>query len=425
MKLFIRTLFTTALFIVSTAASSSLVNLQHLDHLYEQRTLETDEKIGVIHIYSEYPDYEWVKDPLEGVSALDDMARAMVVYSDQYAQSKDESHYEKMTSLVNSLLFLHAENGYFHNFIYPDNTVNKTYKTSIAEANWWTWRAIWALSYTYNQILEKDEELAKRVHNTLFSSIETTYKNFNFEEKITQQNGIDIPEWLPNSGSDQAAVLLLGLTKSYQIKPDEKIGKMMRSLAKGIMVMQVNDVESEVYGAMLSWKNIWHAYGNSQSYALLEAGMVLEDRELVKAAFTELDHFQPYLIEQGYLNWFSIDKSEEGITFIEKDQFAQIAYGFRPMIFANLKAYEISRDDRYIDQAVTLAMWFFGDNLGNIQMYSPETGRGFDGLNSKDEYNRNSGAESTIEALLSLAAIEKSPLAKQRLQEKLNVNAED
>ncbi|WP_026339287.1 hypothetical protein [Psychromonas ossibalaenae] len=418
MKIF-KNLFAIAALTISFAASASLVNLQHLDHLYEERTIESGEKLGLIHIYSEYPDYEWVKDPLEGVSALDDMARAIVVYSDAYQQTKEKAHFEKMTSLINSILFLHSDNGYFNNFIYPDNTVNTTYKTSLANANWWTWRAIWALSYTYEQVLADNKELAEKMHTVLFKSIDTTYEGFNFEQTVTKQNGFDVPEWLPSNGADQASVLLLGLTKAYQIAPSEKIAKLMKSLADGIMLMQVKNVESPIYGAMLSWKNIWHAYGNSQSYALLEAGMALEDRDMVKAAFEELDHFYPYLIEQGHLNWFSAEQKGKEIKFLEKDQFAQIAYGFRPMIFASLRAFEISRDSRYIDQAVKLAMWFFKDNAGAIQMYSPETGRGYDGLNSATEYNRNSGAESTIEALLSLAAIEKSPKAKKLLQEKL------
>ena len=40
-------------------------------------------------------------------------------------------------------------------------------------------------------------------------------------------------------------------------------------------------------------------------------------------------------------------------------------------------------------------------------MYDPQTGRGYDGINDTASINRNAGAESTIEALLTLQAIEK------------------
>jgi hypothetical protein len=46
-------------------------------------------------------------------------------------------------------------------------------------------------------------------------------------------------------------------------------------------------------------------------------------------------------------------------------------------------------------------------------MYSPETGRGYDGITSHSEMNRNSGAESTIEALLTLCAIANDPVAEE------------
>ncbi|PSU14417.1 sugar phosphotransferase [Photobacterium gaetbulicola] len=194
---------------------------------------------------------------------------------------------------------------------------------------------------------------------------------------------------------------------------------MMRSLAEGIMVMQINDVESEMYGVLLSWKNLWHGYGNSQAYALLEAGMTLQERDFVKAAFIELDHFHPYLLEQEHLNWFSVKKEDDKFEFIEKHQFAQIAYAVRPIIYSNIRAYQISRDKRYIEQAVEFVMWFFKQNPAAAEMYDKNTGRGYDGIDSKDKYNRNAGAESTIEALLSIQMIESEPEAKKLLEEKL------
>ncbi len=44
-------------------------------------------------------------------------------------------------------------------------------------------------------------------------------------------------------------------------------------------MMQINDSEFEFNGAFLSWQNTWHAWGNSQSYALLKAYQVLIDKK--------------------------------------------------------------------------------------------------------------------------------------------------
>ena len=43
--------------------------------------------------------------------------------------------------------------------------------------------------------------------------------------------------------------------------------------------------------------------------------------------------------------------------------------------------------------------WFSGQNAVNVVMYDSTTGRTFDGI-GENGVNRNSGAESTIEALL-------------------------
>jgi hypothetical protein len=48
-------------------------------------------------------------------------------------------------------------------------------------------------------------------------------------------------------------------------------------------------------------------------------------------------------------------------------------------------------------------------------MYNPQTGRCFDGINDKTTINKNSGAESTIEALLTLEALEENPVSKEMM----------
>jgi hypothetical protein len=52
-------------------------------------------------------------------------------------------------------------------------------------------------------------------------------------------------------------------------------------------------------------------------------------------------------------------------------------------------------------------------------MYFPENGKCFDGINSESELNKNSGAESTVEALLALLEIENNPVAKQIFNKKM------
>jgi len=44
-------------------------------------------------------------------------------------------------------------------------------------------------------------------------------------------------------------------------------------------------------------------------------------------------------------------------------------------------------------------------------MYDPKTGRGYDGIDNKKKINKNSGAESTIEALMTLMEISDNPIS--------------
>lgn len=398
----------------------NLTNLKHLDSLYEEKTLDNGTKIGLVHIYSEYPDYKWVKDPIEGVACVDDVARAGILYFNYYKKFKTKESLKKVKDLAQFTLYLQAKNGYFNNFMYPDGSINTTYKTSVAEANWWTWRAIWFLSEIYQDIKPIDKNLAKRVKVSLDRSINTIKTDINLKGKININNGIETAGWLPNDGSNQSAVLLLGLTNYYNITGDEKIKQMIKRIGEGLIVMQVKDKNSEVYGAFLSWKNIWHGYGNGQAYALLKGGKAICDRDMVLAGFKEVDNFHKYLIDSGFINWFSLEKSDNKYKFIEKNKFSQIAYEIRPLIYANLEAYEISRDPKYIDQAIEISKWLFGKNAANINMYDTKTGRTFDGIDGENKYNKNSGAESTIEGLLSILAIEKNKDAKKKLTDYLN-----
>jgi hypothetical protein len=77
------------------------------------------------------------------------------------------------------------------------------------------------------------------------------------------------------------------------------------------------------------------------------------------------------------------------------------------MIFAAIAAFEITGDERYLIRAKDLGKWFAGENKAGLVMYDPVTGRGYDGIISDTEINKNAGAESTIESLLSIQALAK------------------
>jgi hypothetical protein len=66
----------------------------------------------------------------------------------------------------------------------------------------------------------------------------------------------------------------------------------------------------------------------------------------------------------------------------------------------------ITGEKKYLEIAQKIASWFFGGNDATKSMYDVNTGRCYDAINSAENINMNSGAESTIEALLAISALE-------------------
>jgi len=391
--------------------TSFTVNKSHLDYLYKEIEMN-GRQMAVIHIYSNAPEYNYVDDADEGYACVDDAARAAIFYLEYYKAYNDNSSLNKYYKLVEFLLFMQAENGFFYNFVWKDNSINTTFKTSVAEPNWWSWRALWALMENYTEFKNSNDDRAVRVMQSVGKAIEAIKQLTTKERGEIIIDGLNLPDWLPeHTAADQSAILILLLSNYYQNSSDNEILAYVNSLVEGVMMMQIKDTESEYNGAFLSWENTWHGWGNSQSYALLKAYKILNDEKILASALSELNNFYDLLIKKNFMSYFKVKKSCHQIETVESKQFSQIAYNIRPMIFALLEAYNITSDSSYAIKAGQAAQWFIGRNPAREVMYNPHTGIFYDGIESEDLVNKNSGAESTIEGLLSLLRISLNPIA--------------
>ena len=126
------------------------------------------------------------------------------------------------------------------------------------------------------------------------------------------------------------------------------------------------------YYAFLSWQNGWHAWGNSQADALIDAGRVLNKKEYINAAVNEIKYFYPWLIGKVYYSEFHVIKEDNNISsFSDTIKFSQIAYGIRPLIFSCMNAYELLKDSLFLNTAINAAKWFFKNNPADALMYDP------------------------------------------------------
>jgi hypothetical protein len=409
------------LLIVVVYPQNSIVNTSHLDHLYQEIKVGKV-SLGIVHIYAQAPEYKWVEASGEGIACIDDAARATVFYMRYYMQTHDKKCLPKIRNLINFQFYMQAPSGFFYNFIWKNYTIDTTYRTSIAEPNWWSWRALWALTEAQKFYLKSNTRFSREIKDHIAKTIEALGKWMNTGDKTLVYHGYELPTWLPyESASDQAAVIVKSLSSYYENNKSEKLKSIIEHLCDGIMKMQQGDANNPPYFAFLSWQNSWHAWGNSQADALLDAGRVLKNKLYINAAVNEIKQFYPWLIAKGFYSDFHIVKeNNNSFSFSDTTKFSQIAYGIRPLIFSCMNAYDILKDSIYLYTAISAVKWFFKNNPAGALMYDPSTGRGYDGIIAYGKINANSGAESTIESLLSVLRLEKDKTAKKLLWELYN-----
>lgn len=401
-------------------ASQKLVNTNHLDHLYEEISVDGN-KLGIIHIYCEYPDYKWVGDSDEGIACVDDATRAAIFYMNYSRKFNDSPSQHKAARLIEFVLHMQAENGFFYNFILSDYSINKIHQNSIAQANWWSWRALWSLTEAYSFFKTTDKELSVRIESAIKKTIDALKNHFHYEKNTVDLNGFKRPAWLPHQyASDQAALIVVALCKYNSLFADDSVLNLINDFCEGIMLMQEGSENEFPFYAFMSWENLWHAWGNSQSYSLLCAYEITGNKKYLDAAVNEINHFYKFLLREKFFNEFSV-KKESGKTILDSEKkFSQIAYGIRPMVYATLKAAELTNDKTYSLLAAEIATWFFGNNPAEAKMYFEQNGICYDGIINEKEINKNSGAESTIEALLTLLSVEGDGRASCKLNEMIN-----
>ena len=396
---------------------TGLVNTAHLDRLYTTFTLPDHIQAAGVYIYSQYPSYAPVEAQGEGFTCVDDVSRAILVYLRSNKIPSDSITRLKLYNLIQFVLEMQSSNGYFYNFLFTGYTINRAGPTSINESNWWSWRALQALTEAapvikkinislYTSMIGAIDMLVARIKTDLAVLPQTT----------TVVEGITIPEWLPaGSGTDQSALLILGLVSYCSTTSDSVISSYIAKLADGIALMQHGDATHFPYNAFLSWQNTWHAYGNLQAYALMIAAGFLNNPQYKILAMAEVDDFYPWLLQNGYKANFSISDSTGDYLILAQNNYDQIAYGIEPMVFAAAEAYKETGQAKYADMAGHLAAWFLGANEGSVYMYDQNTGICYDGLSAGGNANLNSGAESTIEALLTMEKMESDPALKAAL----------
>jgi hypothetical protein len=401
---------------------SSLVNEQHLDHLYTPVIFPDGEHAAGVYIYSQYPDYTLVDASGEGFTCVDDVSRAALFFARCPDLMKDTAKQSKLVNLVKFVLEMQSPSGYFYNFLQLGSSINTTGPTSAAVPEWWSWRAFQCLTEVVPVMQNINASLANAMDQGI-QKLLTVIKSdlIPLPETTEVYNGITIPTWLPSgSATDQTAPLLLGMVNYVSQHPDTALQTFTRKLADGLMLMEIGDSLNFPFSMILSFQNTWHAYGADQPYALLEAGSFLHDTAYVNAGLRMVRNFYPWILKNNVKSSLVVNEVNDVITQFSGSDYDQIAYGYRPMVFAAITAYQLTGDPQYADLAGKISAWFFGANDASSEIYNPSTGVCFDGISTGNSVNKNSGAESTIEALLTFEKVEANPVVKTYVEKYKN-----
>src|SRR5690349_13659630 len=217
-----------------------VVNLSHLRFLTESVTID-GHQMAIVHIYSEAPDYEWVDAAGEGISAIDDVARAAVVYLQEYERVKDNHSPEADDTLKQAQLclefvrYMQTDDGSFYNFVTDRNgSINKTGNTSYKSLDWWALRALWALGEGIRVFDTVDKTYADELAaNYLLTEKAIAGMITNYGD-TTDLHGNKIPAWLPNGASDSSSVGLLGMVAYYRARPNVATADLITKIATGV-----------------------------------------------------------------------------------------------------------------------------------------------------------------------------------------------
>ncbi|CAN5592518.1 hypothetical protein BH23CHL7_BH23CHL7_20040 [soil metagenome] len=388
------------------------LNPAHLDFLTEPIAVD-GRPMAIVHIYSEAPEYRWVDASGEGISALDDIARAALVYLDLAQRTGTETAaadgaLARARMLLETTLYLQTEDGRYYNFLLDRaGMINLSGPTSYADWGWWAARGQLALAHGYGVFRSIDEALAARLRDGYMlgeAALERALEESSAAD--AHLHGVRQPSGLLNGGTDVSSLALLGLAEWQAVDPSERTRRLAFRLAQAVVETRAGDGLNYPFGlrpSSTSSTAFWHAWGAHEVEALARAGAVFARADWIRAAEAEAETWYGRLLTDGMLR-------EVGVL---PRRYDQIAYGQAPIVRGLAQLAAATGDDRYRRLAGLAAAWFEGDNAAAVAMYDAATGRGFDGIlgSTALRINRNAGAESTIEALLALLAVVDDPVA--------------
>ena len=391
---------TTETVTVPKSESPLAIRFDHLQHLGVNAVVK-GKPVRVVSLYAEAPDYHLTgspaRDGFEGIASLDDAARAAVAYLRQYEATGDVGARDEAVRLLGFVTAMEQGDGEFVNFIDSAGRLNLKAPSSRKSMSYWAARSIWALGEAVRVLGPGDSVLLTPIRPVL--------------DRAVTRMGREIEAGRLIGGSTTAtAEALLGLLALR--RADNRSSPMLAMRTADLLAARASgSMSAPPWGAHIDDPGAdWHAWGSRSVEALAVAQSTLGRLEYGASARKEADGLWGRFLLAGRIP----STATAGGT---ATWYPQIAYGVGSIVDGYLALAEVDPDPRYAVFAGLVAGWFVGANPASVTMYDEKTGRTFDGIDGPDpiHVNRNSGAESTIEALLALQRVNSNPDAAEYL----------
>jgi multiple sugar transport system substrate-binding protein len=376
------------------------VRLDHLRHLGLNAVVR-GRPARVVSLYAVAPDYRPTgsprRDGFEGIASLDDAARAAVVYLREYEAMGDVRDRDEAVRLLNFVTAMEQGDGEFVNFIDSAGRLNRDAPSSRKSMSYWAARSIWALGEAVRVLGPQDSAMLK-MRPVL--------------NRAVSRMGAEIEAGRLIGGSTTAtAEALLGLLAMQRADQSKALVALATRTAQLLAQHSAGTNTTAPWGAYVDRPDApWHAWGARAPEALAIGGSALGHPEFKASARREADGLWGRFLLAGGIP--SAVAPNGTATW-----YPQIAYGIGSIVEGYLALAEATGERRYAVFAGLTASWLLGANPAGVSMYDEKTGRTFDGVDgpSQGQVNRNSGAESTIEALLALQSVVSNPDAAEYL----------
>ncbi len=355
----------------------------------------------------------------QGAYNADDIARTAVVYLKHWALTGDAASKAHAYQTLRSLTYLQTDSGKDAGNVVlwqqADGTLTPSAipielpNPSDSAESFWVARTIWALGVGYAAFKDADPAFASFLQQRLKLSLRAIDRQSLFKyDQFDISTGTKVPAWLIVGESDASAEAVLGLTEYVKAAPNEKdAAKALNQLTKGIALVSAGGRNKWPYGAILpqnSAQGVWHAWAGMAPAALADASSVVTDSKVLTAAVKDAAQFTPQLLTAGGADndWAPTPTG------------AQIAYGVDSRVQGLVATAKAANAPGLKDVAAMFAGWFFGANLSGQPAYDRATGACVDGIETDGRVNQNSGAESTIQALLTMITLDANPDVKAK-----------